>query len=209
MISSPRKPQRSDIISSVREEQSRRIPPPAGSSGSGVWGGLDGEELPVAGVPGESLVQAAGILPDSLFVVQVEWGGILLCDGLELLQGDKGLFSRADAPFSNLSGGPGPDSPPPQEKNRFYCIVSPIRCQSTQPPTCSPPGPSFGDSGKRRNSAIRLACLPLFWYDCSEMEGGEVHDRAVRVAVSGLGASLLFRRRAITGVIVFFLCQRK
>ena len=58
----------------------------------GVWGGLDGEELPVAGVPGESLVQAAGILPDSLFIIDMKRCGIFFCDLFDHFFGNKCLF---------------------------------------------------------------------------------------------------------------------
>ena len=58
----------------------------------GVGGGLHGEKLFVAGVPGESLVQGAGIFPDALLVIEVEGGGVLVGDLLELFQRDEGLF---------------------------------------------------------------------------------------------------------------------
>ena len=52
----------------------------------GVGQGLDGEVLPEALVPAEGLIDAAGIFPDALFIVDVERRGHilndLLCHGL-------------------------------------------------------------------------------------------------------------------------------
>ena len=52
--------------------------------------GLHGEILPVAGIPGKCLPQAAGILPDALLIIDVERGGVLGGDGLQLVLCDKG-----------------------------------------------------------------------------------------------------------------------
>ena len=62
----------------------------------GRGGGLDGEVLPVAGVPGEGSPQAAGVFPDAPLVVDVEGRGVSGGDGLQLLFGDKGCFHGND-----------------------------------------------------------------------------------------------------------------
>ena len=59
-----------------------------------VGGGLHGEVLLKAGVPGKGPVQRAGVFPDARLVVQVEGGGVVPNDLLELLQGDEGCFHR-------------------------------------------------------------------------------------------------------------------
>ena len=55
----------------------------------GVGQRLDGKILPEALVPAEGLVDAAGVLTDALFVVDVERGGHVLDDLLGLLFGQK------------------------------------------------------------------------------------------------------------------------
>ena len=54
--------------------------------------GLHGEILPVAGIPRKSGFQAAGILADTLLVIEVKRCGIACGDVLELLHSYKRLF---------------------------------------------------------------------------------------------------------------------
>ena len=71
--------------------------------------GLHGEVLPVAGIPGESSLQAAGVLPDALFVIDMERGGILGGDGLQLILCHKRRFhGRRPQIFSVWDGPDGP-----------------------------------------------------------------------------------------------------
>ena len=59
---------------------------------SGGGGGLYGEILPVTGIPRKGGFQAAGILPDPFFVVNMKGGRVLGSDFFQLLLGDKGRF---------------------------------------------------------------------------------------------------------------------
>ena len=54
--------------------------------------GLDGEIFPKARVPGKRLVHFPRGLADASFIVEVEGGGILLADRLQLIFGYKGCF---------------------------------------------------------------------------------------------------------------------
>ena len=58
----------------------------------GGGGGLHGKILPVAGVPGKGGLQRAGVFPDALLVIDMEGGGILGGNGLQLGLGSKGCF---------------------------------------------------------------------------------------------------------------------
>ena len=71
----------------------------------GIGGGLHGEELLIAGVPGKGGLQGPGVLPDALLVVQMEGGGVLLDNLLELFQGDKRLFHGSSLLTRSLSLG--------------------------------------------------------------------------------------------------------
>ena len=113
MISLPVKPQTSLSISSVREEQS--TPQPSSfriCRMMGVGQRLDGKILPEALVPAEGLVDAAGVLTDALFVVDVERGGHVLDDLLGLLFGQKRSL------FHNIL------------PSRFYSVTGSFRCNS-------------------------------------------------------------------------------
>ena len=57
-----------------------------------VGGGFYSEILFKPRVPRKGLVQGPGVGPDAVLVVEVEGGGVVLHDLLELLQGDKRLF---------------------------------------------------------------------------------------------------------------------
>ena len=58
----------------------------------GIGGGLHREVLRVTGIPGKGRLQGPGVLPDPPLIIQVEGGGVLTGDLLELLQGDKRFF---------------------------------------------------------------------------------------------------------------------
>ena len=62
----------------------------------GVGRGLDGKVFLEALVPAERGVDPAGVLADSLFIVEVERGGNIGGDLLRLGKGDKRLFLRHD-----------------------------------------------------------------------------------------------------------------
>ena len=63
-------------------------------------GGLDGKIFPIAGVPGKRRLQAAGVFTDALLVIDVEGGGVLGRNGLELIQRNKWCFHPATSNFS-------------------------------------------------------------------------------------------------------------
>ena len=67
-------------------------------------GGLDGEVLPVAGIPGEGLPQAAGVFPDACFIVDMERSGVLGGNGLQLIPGDKWCFHKVTSNPSSCVG---------------------------------------------------------------------------------------------------------
>ena len=69
---------------------------------SGGGGGLDGEILLEAAVPGEGGAEAAGVGPDAGLVVEVEGGGVLGGDGVQLLLCHKGFFHRLHLGFQML-----------------------------------------------------------------------------------------------------------
>ena len=58
----------------------------------GSGGGFDSKVLPIAGIPGEGLTQAAGVFPDARLVVDMERGGILGGNGVQLFFCDKRCF---------------------------------------------------------------------------------------------------------------------
>ena len=51
--------------------------------------GLDGKVFPIAGIPGKGLLQTPGACPDARLIIDVEGGGILPHNGLQLLFCDK------------------------------------------------------------------------------------------------------------------------
>ena len=65
----------------------------------GIGGRLDCKVFPVALVPGKRLLQLPCVLPDALFIVQIEGGGVLGGDALHDLLGCKRCFHSTD-PFS-------------------------------------------------------------------------------------------------------------
>ncbi len=68
---------------------------PQNLQNGGGGGGLNGKILLKARVPSKGGFQPSGGLPDALFVIEVEGGGVLSGDGGELFKGHKGLFHNA------------------------------------------------------------------------------------------------------------------
>ena len=66
--------------------------------------GFHGEILPVAGIPGERLAQAAGVFPDACFIIDMERSGVLGGNGLQLIPGDKWCFHKVTSNPSSCVG---------------------------------------------------------------------------------------------------------
>ena len=115
----------------------------------GIGGGLDGKILLKAWIPGEGPVQAAGGFTDALLIVKVEGGGVLFDDFLELLQGDKGLFHGQTLLFQICQAVPGRIARRPKKKIVFIVSYPPYVVNQHNLQPVPPPGPSFGDSGKK------------------------------------------------------------
>ena len=93
MISPPVNPQRSESISSVREEQSTPQPSSRRSfKMAGVGVALTAKYSRKPGFQAKAACRLPGGFPDALLVVEVEGGGVAGGDGPELIRSDKGLF---------------------------------------------------------------------------------------------------------------------